>query len=67
LLPDLKSKGFTTLAVMNPLMHPPEEVHAILDVFDGEINIFEKDLEKYLIVKKLSYQKYLEHALLFKK
>jgi hypothetical protein len=35
----LKSEGFTTLAVFDPEMHSPQESRAILDLFDGEINI----------------------------
>ncbi len=67
LLPDLKSKGFTTLAVINPDMHPTEEVQAILGLFEGEIKISEKEtargLEKVLRVRKLYNQRYLENEL----
>ncbi|MGD0405951.1 MAG: hypothetical protein ABSB10_04795 [Candidatus Bathyarchaeia archaeon] len=67
LLPDLKSKGFTTLAVINPEMHPPEEVQAILGLFEGEIRISEKEtakgLEKVLRIKKLYNQRYLENEI----
>ena len=67
LIPDLRSKGFTTLAVMNPLMHPSEEVHAILGLFEGEINIYEKEsekgLEKFLKIRKMYNQRYLESKL----
>ena len=42
-LPTLKSKGFTVLAVVDPRMHPAEEIQAILGVFDGEIRISEKE------------------------
>lgn len=71
LIPDLKSNGFTTLAVMNPQMHPSEEVHAILGLFEGEVNIYEKDSpegpRKLLKIKKMYDQKYLESKLLLKK
>ncbi len=64
LIPELKSRGFTTLAVMNPHMHSPQEVHAILGLFDGEINIFERETEKgsekFLKIRKMSNQRYLE-------
>jgi predicted transcriptional regulator/KaiC/GvpD/RAD55 family RecA-like ATPase len=64
LLPELKSKGFTTLAVMNPLMHSPEEVQAVLGLFDGEINIYEKaskkGMRKYLRIKRMYNQRYRE-------
>jgi hypothetical protein len=67
LLPDLKSKGFTTLAVINPDMHPTEEVQAILGLFEGEIKISEKEtvrgIEKVLRVRKLYNQRYLENEL----
>ncbi len=66
LIPDLRACGFTTLAVMNPLMHPTEEVHAILGLFDGEITIFEKasdvGLEKFLQIRKMYNQRYVEQA-----
>ena len=71
LIPELRSEGFTTLAIMDPEMHPPQEVRAVLDLFEGEINIHEKEtekgLEKFLKIKKLSNQKYLEDELLLTK
>ena len=67
LLPDLKSKGFTTLAVVNPHMHPQEEVQAILGLFEGEIRVSEKETdkgpEKILRIKRLYNQRYLENDL----
>ncbi len=71
LIPDLRSRGFTTLAVMNPQMHPPQEVHAILGLFEGEINIYEKEtkkgLEKFLKIRKMYNQRYLESELPLRK
>jgi KaiC/GvpD/RAD55 family RecA-like ATPase len=71
ILAELKSNGFTTLAVMDPEMHSPQETRAILDLFDGEINIREKEtekgLERYLRIKKMSNQKYVENEMLLKK
>jgi KaiC/GvpD/RAD55 family RecA-like ATPase len=71
LIPELQSEGFTTLAVVDPRMHPSEELYAILGLFDGEINVYEKEtekgLEKFLKIKKMSNQKYLENELLLKK
>lgn len=64
LIPELKSGGFITLAVMNPHMHPQQEVQAILDLFDGEINITEKEAKegggKFLKIKKMYNKKYIE-------
>jgi CBS domain-containing protein/KaiC/GvpD/RAD55 family RecA-like ATPase len=59
LVPELKSRGFTTLAVMDPVMHSSQEVRAILGRFDGEINIREKGSHRTLKVKRMSNQKYL--------
>jgi KaiC/GvpD/RAD55 family RecA-like ATPase len=71
LIPDLRSRGFTTLAVTNPQMHPPQEVQAILGLFDGEINIHEKEsargLEKSLKIRKMYNQRYLESELPLRK
>jgi KaiC/GvpD/RAD55 family RecA-like ATPase len=68
---ELKSNGFTALAIVDPQMHPPEELHAILGLFDGEINIYEKETEmglgRFLKIKRMSDQKYLETELLLKK
>jgi len=71
LIPQLKAKDFTTLAVMNPQMHSPQEVHAILDLFEGEISIYEKEtekgLEKFLKIRKMHNQRYLESKMSLKK
>jgi len=64
---ELTSTGFTILAVVDPQMHPPEELHAILGLFDGEINIYEKGTEQFLRIKRMSNQKYLEDEQLLKK
>jgi hypothetical protein len=56
---------------MNPQMHPLQELQAILDLFDGEINVYEKEtekgLQKFLKIRKMSNQKYLENELPLKK
>jgi tetratricopeptide (TPR) repeat protein len=71
LMTKLKSEGFTALAVMDPQVHPSEELHAIVGLFDGEIDICEKEtergLERYLRVRKMSGQKYLEDEVPLKK
>jgi tetratricopeptide (TPR) repeat protein/KaiC/GvpD/RAD55 family RecA-like ATPase len=64
---ELTSTGFTILAIVDPQMHPPEELHAILGLFDGEINIYEKGAEQFLKIKRMSNQKYLNDELLLKK
>ena len=71
LIPELKSKGFTTLAIIDPEMHPPQEVRAILDLFEGEIDIYKKKtrkgLEKFLKIEKMYNQRYLETELRLEK
>jgi KaiC/GvpD/RAD55 family RecA-like ATPase len=71
LMTELKSNGFTTLVTMNPQMHPSQELQAILDLFEGEVSIHEKEtekgLEKFLKIKKMSNHKYLENELPLKK
>ena len=68
---EFKSRGFTILAMVNPRMHSPQEVHAILSLFDGEITISEKESEKglrrFLKIKRMYGQKYLEGKLLLSK
>ncbi len=64
LLPTLKSKGFTVLATVNPRMHPSEEFEAVLGLFDGEIDIYEKETPKgtasFLRIKRMTGQKHLK-------
>jgi KaiC/GvpD/RAD55 family RecA-like ATPase len=64
LLSNLNAKGFTTLAVFDPQMHPPEETQAVLGVFDGEIRVTERETskgtEQVLKIRKLVNQKYQE-------
>jgi KaiC/GvpD/RAD55 family RecA-like ATPase len=71
LIPELKSAGFTTLGVMDSRIHPSEELYATVGLFDGEISIYEKETEKgpgkYLKIKKMSNQKYLEDELPLKR
>ena len=50
------------LAIEGKGMHPAEETQAVLDLFDGEISIYEKETPKgsamFLKVKKMTGQKY---------
>lgn len=60
---ELKSRGFTTLAIMNPHMHPLEEAQAVIDLFDGEIEVYEKESKKLLRIKKMYGQNYISDDL----
>jgi hypothetical protein len=70
LIPELKSAGFTTLAVIDPRMRPTEDLYSILGLFEGEINLYEKETEKgsekLLKIKKMANQRYLKDELLLK-
>jgi len=67
LITDLTSKGFTILAIINPLMHASEELYAILDLFDGEISLCEDQTKagavKFLQVKKLLKKDYVKNPI----
>lgn len=71
LIPTLKLKGFTILAVVDPSMHPPEELQAILGVFDGEIRVIEKEtpegVRQTLRIRKLLNQRYLDNEIVLDK
>jgi len=53
LLERFRSRGITTLAILNPYMHSPEETQAIVDLFDGNIEVFESEgrLGKFMRIK----------------
>jgi tetratricopeptide (TPR) repeat protein/KaiC/GvpD/RAD55 family RecA-like ATPase len=62
LIQELKSYGFTILATINPKMHPQEEVEAVTSLFDGEIDLMEKESGEQSIktvkIKRLLGQEY---------
>ena len=64
---DLVSKGFTVLAVINPLMHTSEELYSILDLFDGEISLYQTEdpleCKKSIRIKKLRNQEYIKNPI----
>jgi KaiC/GvpD/RAD55 family RecA-like ATPase len=64
LLTQLKSAGFTTIAFIDPQTHPPEELHAILDLFEGEVDIREIETfqgsRRFLRIKRMSDHRYLK-------
>jgi KaiC/GvpD/RAD55 family RecA-like ATPase len=62
LITDMCSKDFTTLGVMNPNMHPADQATAVIDLFDGEIELSQTEnpleCKKSIRVKKLRNQNY---------
>jgi hypothetical protein len=67
LITDLGAKGFTILAVIDPTMHPADQANAIINLFDGEINILQSDdpldCKKSILVKKLRNQDYIKNPI----
>ena len=55
LLDKFRAKEITALVVLNPFMHSSEEVQAIVDLFNGNIELIEKQVEgqlrKVLVIK----------------
>ncbi len=58
IITELKSTGFTTLSVIDPQIHAPEELHAIVGLFEGEISICESETgkgpQRSLKIKRMS-------------
>ncbi|MGB9134511.1 MAG: ATPase domain-containing protein [Candidatus Bathyarchaeia archaeon] len=67
LISELKSKGFTILAVVNPQMHNTEEVQAVIDVFDGEIRVYEKAEQKLMQIRRMYEQEYIAEEMPLRK
>jgi len=70
LVTDLGSKGFTILAVLDSSMHPVDQANAIINLFDGEINLTQTgvppDCKKSLLIKKLRGQDYIKNPICLK-
>jgi KaiC/GvpD/RAD55 family RecA-like ATPase len=64
LLHNFKNQGFTVLVTVNSLMHPSDQLQAILSLFDGEIDLTEREtesgLERYLKIRRMKNQNYLK-------
>jgi KaiC/GvpD/RAD55 family RecA-like ATPase len=65
-----KSSDMTCLATLNPAMHSDVESQAMLETFDGHIDLYEAVLHvhpKLIRVKKFGGRKYLDNELLVDK
>jgi KaiC/GvpD/RAD55 family RecA-like ATPase len=67
LITNYGAKGFTILAIMDPSMHPSDQANAVINLFDGEINITQSDdpldCKKSILVKKLRNQDYIKNPI----
>jgi len=63
-----KTEKFTILATLNPLIAPKEETQPIIDLFDGVIQIYEKELaertRRFIVIKKMRGRRYVETDLM---
>ena len=64
---DLMSRGFTVLGVMNPAMHPSDQATGVMDLFDGEISLYQTEdpleCRKSVIVRKLRNQDFIKNSI----
>ncbi len=71
IISNLNSQGFIIMVVMNPLMHPAEQLQAILDLLDGEISIYQDETkigtEKFLRIKRLRKKEYIKSSIPIKR
>jgi KaiC/GvpD/RAD55 family RecA-like ATPase len=67
LITELGAKGFTMLALINPLMHDSKDLHAIIDLFDGEISITQTkdpiECKTSIRIEKLRNQDYIKNPI----
>jgi len=61
-----KSEVFTVIVTLNPLMVTEQQRQALIDLFDGVIEIYEKELpeqsKRYLIIRKMYARDYSDMA-----
>jgi tetratricopeptide (TPR) repeat protein/KaiC/GvpD/RAD55 family RecA-like ATPase len=71
LLPELKSKGFTTLAVMDSEIHPRQEIRAIAGIFEGEIDLHDKETaegpQKFVTINRMANHEYSDKGTLLRR
>ena len=58
----VKAHNFTFLATINPHMHAKEETQALLDLFDGQIEVYEKESngssKMFLRIKRMNNNRF---------
>jgi len=62
-----KSEGFTVIVTLNPLMVSDQQRQALIDLFDGVLVIYEKELpersKRYLTIRKMYARRYSDTAI----
>lgn len=63
-----KAEGFTVIATFSPVTATKEETQIVVDLFDGVIEIYERDLKetarRFLLVKKMYGHRYSQAEIL---
>lgn len=71
LLPRLQEWDFTVLGAFNPSLHSKEDVEGLTDIFNGYLEVSDKELEgttrKVIIARKMLQLKYADKELLLRK
>lgn len=71
LVPRFENWGFTVLGVFNPSLHSNEEVQGLIELFNGYVQIYEKDYlgksRRLIAVRKMADLQYNEAELLVEK
>ncbi len=66
-----KAQGFTVFASLNQLIAPREETQTIVDMFDGIMEIYDKETterpRQFLTIRRMYGRKYSERELMLDK
>ena len=66
-----KAEGFTIIGTLNPLIASKQESQIVIDLFDGVIEIYEKQIRerahRFLIIRKMYGRDYMENELMLEK
>jgi KaiC/GvpD/RAD55 family RecA-like ATPase len=66
-----KAEGFTIIGVLNPLISMQQDVQTLMDLFDGIIEIYERELKersrRFLVVKKMYGRRYSDTEVMLDK
>lgn len=61
-----KANQITCLAALNPAMHPAGESQAVLETFDGHLDLYEAEIQvrpKLIRVRKLGGRRFIDNEL----